>query len=285
MRAARFPRAVSVTLLVLVLVSCGGGGSGAPSPPSPPPANPTFTPTTTFTAETGNNTSAADSFVAQTNGNTKAGNVSKASIRSLLYPGSTTKIFAHMVAWFGGSGHMDVGYRSDDPAQVHRQVEDMISRGIQGAIIDWYGAGNTTVNNASILVKQEAEAHAGQFEFDIMEDGGALFEAAVANQCDVTDQLLSDLNYIATQFETSSAYLQINGRPVVFFFGVDTYYVDWSRVEASAANHPLLIFQGRDGLQRTISDGAFQWVDIDSSNPFDPELSPQDTFYSAAVTS
>ena len=285
MRAARSPQAISVTLLVLVLVSCGGGGSGAPSPPSPPPASPTFTPTTTFMAETGNNTSAADSFVAQTNGNTKAGNVSKASIRSLLYPGSTTKIFAHMVAWFGGSGHMDVGYRSDDPAQVHRQVEDMISRGIQGAIIDWYGAGNTTVNNASILLKQEAEAHAGQFEFDIMEDGGALFEEAVANQCDVTDQLLSDLNYIATQFETSSAYLQINGRPVVFFFGVDTYYVDWSRVEASAANHPLLIFQGRDGLQRTISDGAFQWVDIDSSNPFDPELSPQDAFYSAAVTS
>ena len=285
MRAARFPQAISVTLLVLVFVSCGGGGSGAPSPPSPPPASPTFTPATTLTAETGNNTSAADSFVAQTNGNTKAGNVSKASIRSLLYPGSTTKLFAHLVAWFGGSGHMNVGYRSDDPAQVHRQVEDMISRGIQGAIIDWYGAGNTTVNNASILVKQEAEAHAGQFQFVIMEDGGALFEAAVANQCDVTDQLLSDLNYIATQFETSSAYLQINGRPAVFFFGVDTYYVDWSRVQASAANHPLLIFQGRDGLQRTISDGAFQWVNIDSGNPFDPELAPQDAFYSAAATS
>ena len=286
MRAARFPQVLGVILLIVVLAGCGGGGGEAVAPPSPaPPATPAFTPTTTLAAETGNNTSAADSFVAQTNGNGNAGNVSKVAIRSLLYTGSTTKVFAHLVAWFGGSGHMNVGYRSDDPAQVHRQVEDMISRGIQGAIIDWYGAGNSTVNNASMLVKKEAEAHAGQFEFAIMEDGGALFEAAVANHCDVTDQLLSDLNYIATQFETSSAYLQINGRPVVFFFGVDTYYVDWSRVAASAANHPLLIFQGRDGLQRTISDGAFQWVDIDSSNPFDPELAPQGAFYSAAATS
>src|SRR5690349_10358449 len=109
MRAVRFPQAISVTLLVLVFVSCGGGGSGAPSPPSPPPASPTFTPTTTLTAETGNNTSATDSFVAQTNGNANASNVSKTSIRSLLYPGSTTRLFAHLVAWFGGSGHMNVG--------------------------------------------------------------------------------------------------------------------------------------------------------------------------------
>jgi len=35
---------------------------------------------------------------------------------------------------------MSVGYASNDPAQVKRQVDDMLSRGIQGVIIDWYGA-------------------------------------------------------------------------------------------------------------------------------------------------
>jgi hypothetical protein len=101
------------------------------------PALPRFLPTTTLSAETGNNTSAASSFVQQTSGNAGGANVSKLPIRSLLYAGSTTKIYAHLVAWFGKSSHIDVGYRSDDSAQVHRQVEDMISRGIQGAIIDW----------------------------------------------------------------------------------------------------------------------------------------------------
>ena len=101
MRAARFSLALSVTLLIVVLASCGGGGGGAPAQPSPaPPAAPTFTPTTTLAVETGNNTSAADSFVAQTNGNLNAGSVNKASITSLLYPGSTTMIL-HI--WSPGS--------------------------------------------------------------------------------------------------------------------------------------------------------------------------------------
>ncbi|HKT69343.1 MAG TPA: hypothetical protein VJP83_07900, partial [Terriglobales bacterium] len=113
----------------LILLACGGGGSQTPTSPLTPPAPASITPSTTLAAETGNNTSAADSFVAQSNGNAGATNVSKLPVRSLLYPGSTTKIYAHLVAWFGGSGHMNVGYNSADPSQVHRQVEDMISRG------------------------------------------------------------------------------------------------------------------------------------------------------------
>jgi len=286
MYASRTGRSVAYTLctiaLTVFLVNCGGGNSQSTS--QPPTGSSTFTPTTTLSAETGNNTSAADSFIRQTNGNAGAASVSKAPTRSLLYSGSTTKIYAHLVAWFGGSGHMDVGYRSDDPAQVSRQVTDMISRGIQGAIIDWHGASSTTINSAATLIQQQAEAHPGQFEFAIMEDGGALFQAAAANHCDVTDQLLADLDYIATQFEKSPAYVQIGGRPAVFFFGVDTYYVDWNRVSASASNHPLLLFQGTDGLQRSISDGGYQWVDIRSSDPFDSQLADQDAFYSTATS-
>src|SRR3954471_17636380 len=87
-------------------------------------------PSTTLAAETANNTSAADSFQAQSNGNAGASNVSKMPIRSLLYPGATTKIYVHLMPWFGPSNHMNVGYESSSPAQVKRQVEDMLSRGI-----------------------------------------------------------------------------------------------------------------------------------------------------------
>src|SRR5512135_2720601 len=96
-------------------------------------------PTTTLAAQTANNTSAAKNFVNQTNGNVGAGNVSKVNVHSLLYSGATTKVYAHLLLWFGPSNHMNVGYSSADPRQVHKQITDMISRGIDGVIVDWYG--------------------------------------------------------------------------------------------------------------------------------------------------
>src|SRR4051794_18531390 len=69
-------------------------------------------PTTTLSAETSNNTSAANTFTSQSNGNMGASNVSKVDIHTLLYPGSNTKVIAHYMPWFGQKNHMDVGYNS-----------------------------------------------------------------------------------------------------------------------------------------------------------------------------
>lgn len=273
-------------LLIITLIACSDirAKNALPSPSPQPNASGQLTPTTTLQAETSNNTSAPDTFGPQPNGNAGAGNVSKQPIASLLYAGSGTKILAHWLGWFGGSNHMNVGYRSDDPAQVRRQVDDMVSRGIQGAIIDWFGASADIVQAASTLMKKEAEAHAG-FQFAIMEDAGALFNSAVANGCDVTDQLISDLGTINSQFVTSPAYLRIDGKPVIFMFGVSGYYIDWQRVLASLPSNTLLLFRGGEGLQQSYAGGAFQWVDINSSDAFDPQTSAQDAFYNAAVHS
>ena len=267
--------------IVLTLTACGGGTKSTSSAPSSP-TSPVPTPSTTLQAETGNNTSAANSFARQTNGNLGAGNVSKLSLKSLIANGSNTKMYVTWLGWFGRQDHMSVGYNSDDSAEIHQQVVDMISRGVDGAIAAWYGASNTSIDTATQLLEKEAESHSGQFQFAIMEDAGALGAAAIANGCDVTDQLIADLTYIASQYESSPAYMRINGRPVVFFFFVDAYYIDWNRVASSTPGNPLLIFQGPDGLTRKISDGGFSWVLINSNNPFDPELAAQDTFYQAA---
>ena len=219
MKYSRVSLPLDISLLIGLLgalVACGGSAA-QPAPSSPGGSGPAVT--TTLQAETGNNTSAADSFIAQTNGNAGAGNVSKLPLRSLLYSGSNTRIYATWLGWFGKAAHMNVGYNSADAGQVHRQVVDMISRGIQGAIAAWYGPANTAIDAATMLLKSEAEAHAGQFQFAIMEDVGALGTAAADNGCDVTDQLISDLTYVATQYESSPAYMQMNGRPVIFFFG------------------------------------------------------------------
>src|SRR5512142_2992185 len=94
--------------------------------------------TTTLPAETGNNTSAPDGFRGLANGEAPAANVSKLPIRSLLYPGANTRIWVRYMPWSGDHGHMEIGYHSDGRSQGRRQVQDMMSRGITGAIVDWY---------------------------------------------------------------------------------------------------------------------------------------------------
>ena len=274
--------------LVFLIASCGGGTTSAHAPGIS--GSGAITPTTTLQAETANNTSASNSFSAQLNGLPAPANVSKLATNSLLYSGSTTKTYASMLGWFGESGHMNVGYNSNDPQQVKSQVEDMMSRGMQGAVLDWYGPNEATINGTAMSLRSQAEAHPG-FEFAIMEDGGAMFAAAQANGCDVTTQLLSDLSYINTQYVPSPAYTRFNGRPVIYFFGVDAYYIDWSQVRSTVANNPILLFRGTDGLTRPISDGGFQWEDINadpfhpaSPNPFDPALAAQSAFYQTAQT-
>src|SRR5437588_8654074 len=67
-------------------------------------------------------------------------NISTVNIRTLT--GSFNgKIYAHVVPWFNpnSSSHLYNGSDSSDPAVIDRQIDAMMSRGIDGVIIDWYG--------------------------------------------------------------------------------------------------------------------------------------------------
>ena len=260
--------------LLGLLVGCGS------STPSVSGAIPSAS--TTLQAETGNNTSAANSFPGQKNGDAAASNVSKLPISKLLYSGSTTKVYGHMLGWFGKPNHISVGYQSNTAAQVHAQVQDMMGRGMAGAVLDWYGASDPFINGTAKFLKSEAEAHSGKFEFAITEDKGALAQAAAANGCDVTNQFITDMSYIAANYESSPAYLKVNGRPVVFLFDVDQFYIDWTRAHTSIPGNPLLIARGVNGLTSASDDGGFSWVRISSDAPFNPELNQQDAFFQAA---
>ena len=236
-------------------------------------AGTTFQATTTLAAETSNNTSAAAGFTAQSNGNAGAGNVSKASLRTLLYPGSTAKIYGHFVPWFGFGDHMNVGYTSNDATQVQKQVADMASRGLDGAMIDWYGQG--TMNHNFVLYDQATQefmqaAEQAAFSFAIMDDAGSLKVCAATSGCDITQTLINDLNYAFNTYENSSAYLRVNGQPVVYFFGHEAYAIDWSRVRASVSGNPMFIFRNTPGFQSAQSNGAFSWVAPETVTSSDP---------------
>jgi len=215
-------------------------------------------PTTTLAAQTSNNTSAANSFAAQSNGNRGAGNVSKVEIHSLLYPGATTKVYAHLMLWFGQSNHMNVGYSSNDPSEIKRQIRDMISRGINGVIIDWYGP-NTAVDTATQLVMAEAEKHPG-FTFAIMVDQGAIEWDSCAG-CSPQQALISQLQYVEQTYFPSPAYMTIQGQPVITNFNIDlSYSIDWNAVNTALGTHPLFLFQNNNGFTHTLSGGSYSWV-------------------------
>jgi hypothetical protein len=231
-----------------------------------------------------NNTSASPRFQGERNGNARPGNVSKLPIRSLLYRGSNTRLYTRYMPWFGDPHHRDVGYRSDEPEQIARQVGDMISRGLQGAIVDWYGPDSGLKNQSTILLMKEAERQSA-FEFAISEDAGSIRECEKRG-CNPTERVISDLTYAAQHFEASPAYLRFEGRPAIFFFGLETHPIDWRRVRQAMPLNPLLFFRNSGTFGNPNADGAYSWIAPETAGPGDPmALQYLDRFYSRAQQS
>jgi hypothetical protein len=235
-----------------------------------------------------NNTSAS-SVVNGSKGSATAfnfGAVSKVPIRSLLGTGSHARIYAHLMPWFGTKGHINIGYDSARSDQVYRQVSDMASRGIDGVIVYWTGppqsASSAHTNDVVLKVMKEAERHPG-FQFAVQEDKQALQECA-KRVCDLSANLAADLQYAARTFFGSPAYMTMNGRPLLFFFGLEEYEsrIEWNRVRASVPGNPLFIFRNSVGFDYPQSDGAFAWNAIDRQNPNDLGINYLRHFYQSA---
>lgn len=223
-------------------------------------------PTTTLAAETGNNTSTAATFRTSTNGNIGPTNVSKVNIKKLLYAGYSGKVYMHVQPWWGNSSHINIGYSSVDAAQVARQVTDMMSRGIDGAIVDWYGPNKTWDNNATIAMKTEVDKRGGKFQFAIAEDWGALNTCVNTAGCNVTDQLISDMKYAYSTFMSSANYIRYNGRPLVFLFGLEQVAgLDWTRAAAALPWKPIFIWRNASGFNKPVSGGSFAWINPTNS--------------------
>jgi hypothetical protein len=239
-----------------------------------------LSPTTTVSAETQNNTSASDTFPGMENGIPAPGNVSKVPISTLLYKGASTRVYAHWVGWFGAHDHLNVGYHSDGREQIHRQIEDMVSRGFSGVIASWDD--HPTVMKSVPMLLREAEQHAG-FEFAFELENQFLKHYARAHGDDVTQGVLDALAYGYKNFEGSPVYMKAKGRPVVFFFGGGDYKIDWDRVKREAAGNPLIVFRNATAFDKSYADGAFAWTA--QHEPNDEMLSYLDDFYKKAARS
>jgi hypothetical protein len=232
-------------------------------------------------ALTANNTSASDRFRGEPNGNAAPANISKLPLRSLLYPGATTRILVRWMPWFGGGKHADVGYNSDDQNQIRRQVDDMISRGIDAAVVDWYGKEDGFKDRATERLLGEAERRGGSFSVALSVDKGTL-----KNCGDCTNELIEEMNYAARKYEQSPAYLRFNGRPAVFFFGLEKSNLDWDRVHREAEGRPLLFIRNSGAFRLGYNEGAYSWIAPETVKPGDPlGMEYVERFYNASRSS
>jgi hypothetical protein len=213
-----------------------------------------------------------------TNGNQNDDlNVSKVSVHTLL--GSFTgKVYAHLVTWFDSqhATHLSPGYDSSDPAQVDSQIDDMISRGVDGVIVDWYGDvdanGNQVFSDKAALVWRDrilARGLGNRFVLGIMIDKGAL--NGFSDPTVRLNHLIHD--YIIPTYENTmgSAYMKDSaGLPIIYFFNVQQDYpaIDWASVRhwastATGVSNHIFYYQGANGFTAPANqaDGAYAWVD------------------------
>ncbi|WP_446901853.1 hypothetical protein [Burkholderia sp. YIM B11467] len=224
------------------------------------------------------NTSGSRDFKGSSNG-LLAGtsSVSKIDVHTLLYPGSTTRVLAHYLPWWGPDPRgVDVGYRSDDPRQAYRTFADMQSRGIDGVIVDWYGQGHF-VDTAWQASMPELAKFPGM-TFSIMIDSGS-FKFNACHGCDLTETILNNLAYISREYFTSTQYLRYEGHPVVSEFGMDAVgKADWARIHAAYPNiywiHTLA-----PGFDLPYSMGAYVWAQPSSWATPQPAGTRHDLLY------
>jgi PKD repeat protein len=133
------------------------------------------------------------------------------------------------------------------------------------------------------LLAVEVPKHAG-FTWGLIEDVGALKTCASTSGCDVTAKLISDLTYAYNNYEQSTSYIKVNGRPIVLFFGVETLSgIDWTRVAASVPGNPIYIWRNSGGFTKSLSGGSFAWVNVNKADPTDLGMSYLDNFYSTSL--
>lgn len=295
---------------------------------------PAFSQTTTSLAiETGNNTSACSAagsplycqagFTAMSDGNgtfnPRPGNVNKQDVHSLLYPGSSTQLFAYYMPWFcmvagsstTGTGtncqsHIQVGYTANDWNTVHGQMGDIQSRGFDGVVVPYY-AKVKDHDQVTMLVRDEIGARG--MKFALMEEQGAFqFDRCPTNgggvdqtAC-IVKALSDDMDYMDANYFNRSAYLRIdpatmkpsaNGRPYLAFFICQECFTNpnpdwatiWSQVRAHAKTlsqgEPLLHFRNPDGFTHPQTEGAFAWIGMSSTDPYG--LNYSNYFYDQSI--
>ncbi len=233
-------------------------------------------PNTTLAAESGNNTAAANSFPGcevttvthgqcVNNGDQQASNVSKVNVHTLLSPSQQgAKVYTTYIPYWGHGSHPNIGYSSQDPNQVAKEITDLTSRGFDGVLVDWYGQGSWE-DGATQVLKTQLEQQS-TLTFALMIDQGAIEWYSCYPSCSATQALLNTIAYARSKgyFSSHMAIKNADGKTIVTQFGMEAYNINWTTIRN--ANSDLeWIFENAGSFTSPYTIGAYGWL-----SPKDP---------------
>ncbi len=170
-----------------------------------------------------------------------------------------TKVLAVYEPWFGHPQHIDVGYSSQDPVTLKRQIAQAKKLGISGFVVDWYGDREPFLDKSYALLQSIAPEH----NFTV----AMMYDETEKEADEATDDALVSFDsfrdkYLAPGAPGSQAYLTYKGRPVIFIFPKGGH-TDWNRVRTETnkwPSPPLLIYEYRQTPYVSDFDGFYAWV-------------------------
>jgi hypothetical protein len=172
--------------------------------------------------------------------------------------GSAPQVIALYEAWFGHPKHMNVGYSSQDPAEIAKQISQAKDQGITAFVVDWYGDREPFIDKSYALMQRIAAKN--KFQVAMMYD-------ETNHEDGATDEAIADLTmfhetYLSGKAPGQQAYLTYQGRPVIFIFPTSGH-TDWNKVRAVVdkwATPPFLIYENLPGPSAEAFDGYYAWV-------------------------
>jgi hypothetical protein len=170
------------------------------------------------------------------------------------------KVVADYQPWFGDRNHIKVGYSTQDPAVLRRQIQQAREMGIYAFAVDWYGDRQPYLDRSYALLQQVASEtgfHVSLMYDETEEDNGRATDDAL----EAFDKAYK--SYVGPDAPGRNAYLTYEGRPVFFIFP-KRGHTNWDLVRQAVnmwEKPPILIYKDLPPPQYAHDfDGYYAWV-------------------------
>lgn len=182
------------------------------------------------------------------------------ALKDLSTTSGSPKVLADYQPWFGDPNHIDVGYSSQDPNVLRKQIESARNMGIYAFVVDWYGPRQPFLDRSTALLQRIA----GEQHFHV----ALMYDETPDDNGHATDDAMEAMElaykkYIGPGAPGRDAYLLYQGRPVIFVFP-KRGHTDWNQIRQQVdqwESPPILLYEDDPPPQFAKAfNGEYAWV-------------------------